>query len=293
MSDALLLRQAPIARLRDLVELGKPRLSVLVIFTAAVGVWLAPDPIDLPGTVFFLLATSGLVAAANTLNCWIEKEIDGLMHRTRKRPLPSHRLEPRTALISGLTLSAAALTSLSLTTNVLTTLLGAIALVSYVLVYTPLKRLSPWALLVGAIPGALPPLMGWTAATGSLGIPGWYLFGVLFLWQLPHFLAISIYLRDDFRRGGLRVLPLVRGNDTARRYLIGLTTALVLHSLAAQPLGLAGAAYTSVAALLGGGFLFVAATGAQRRGPEAWARRVFAYTLIYLPLLVAVLVLDR
>lgn len=293
MSDVLALRQAPIARLRDLVELGKPRLSLLVIFTAAIGVWLAPVPIDPASTVLFLIATSALVAAANTLNCWMEKEIDARMHRTCRRPLPTQRLEPKTALISGLTLSTVALTSLSLTTNTLTVALGGIALVSYVLVYTPLKRISPWALPVGAVPGALPPLMGWTAATGSLAIPGWYVFGVLFLWQLPHFLAIAIYLKDDFQRGGLRVLPLAYGDRVARRYLIGCTVALVLHSLAAQPLGLAGAAYTAVAAILGAGFLYLAATGERRLGAEAWARRIFAYTLIYLPVLVAVLVLNR
>jgi protoheme IX farnesyltransferase len=287
MSDVLALRQAPIARLRDLVELGKPRLSLLVIFTAAIGVWLAPVPIDPASTVLFLIATSALVAAANTLNCWMEKEIDARMHRTCRRPLPTQRLEPKTAL------STVALTSLSLTTNTLTVALGGVALVSYVLVYTPLKRISPWALPVGAVPGALPPLMGWTAATGSLAIPGWYVFGVLFLWQLPHFLAIAIYLKDDFQRGGLRVLPLAYGDRVARRYLIGCTVALVLHSLAAQPLGLAGAAYTAVAAILGAGFLYLAATGERRLGAEAWARRIFAYTLIYLPVLVAVLVLNR
>ena len=176
----------PVARLRDLVELGKPRLSLLVIFTAAIGVWLAPVGIGAGRTLLFLVATSALVAAANTLNCWIEVEIDGRMNRTRDRPLPTGRLEPRTALISGVTVGAAALAVMTLSTNWLTTLLGVAALGIYVLVYTPLKRITPWALFVGAVPGALPPLMGWTAATASLSLPGWLLFSILFAWQLPH-----------------------------------------------------------------------------------------------------------
>lgn len=176
-------------------------------------------------------------------------------------------------------------------TNTLTLALGATALLSYALVYTPLKRVTPWAVLVGAVPGAIPPLMGWTAATGELAAPGWFLFGILFLWQLPHFTAISLYLKEDFRRGGIRVLPLVFGNVVARRLLFLFTLALVLWSLGGQLLGLAGTVYTISAATLGLGFLVLAGSGLRRAVGSSWARRLFAYTLVYLPVLVAVLVL--
>ena len=292
MSELLVPRAASISHLRDLVELGKPRLSLLVVFTSAIGLWLSPSqPGPLP-TVVFVVSTACLVFAANTLNCWIETEIDGLMHRTRTRPLPARRLEPSTALFSGSFLSVVALSSLYLTTNPLTVLLGVVALVTYVLVYTPLKRVSPWSVLVGAVPGALPPLMGWTAATGSLAVPGWFLFGILFFWQLPHFIAISLYLKDDFLRAGIQVLPVACGERFARRQLVLSTGVLVLFSLAGTPLGIAGSFYTATACVLGAGFLWMALPGLGRSADDAWARRVFGYSLIYLPTLIAILVLN-
>ena len=229
-------------RLADLAALGKPRLSALVVFTAAMGVWCAPQPLALGATALFLLSTAGLVAAANTLNCWLERDIDGLMARTRSRPLPAGRLDPRVALAQGLLVSAVALVGLALSSNALTVLLGAAALLVYVLVYTPLKRLSPWALFVGAVPGALPPLMGYTAAADRLDAAGWFLFGILFLWQLPHFIAISLYLEDDFRRAGIRALPIVHGRRSARVWLFGCVAALLGFSLLGLPLGVAGPA---------------------------------------------------
>jgi protoheme IX farnesyltransferase len=292
MSEILISRGASIGQLRDLVELGKPRLSLLVIFTSAIGLWLAPVQPGLVPTVLFVLSTSCLVAAANTLNCWIEIEIDALMQRTQNRPLPAGRLEPRTALFSGMLLGGVALSSLYVTTNRLTVLIGALALVTYVLVYTPLKRVTPWSVLVGAVPGALPPLMGWTAATGTLAVPGWFVFGILFFWQLPHFIAISLYLREDFLRAGIQVLPVARGERFARRQLVLATTLLVSFSLAAMPLEVAGPIYTAVAALLGAVFVGLALPGLGRAADDAWARRIFAYTLIYLPVLIATLVLD-
>ncbi|MCP3981520.1 MAG: protoheme IX farnesyltransferase [bacterium] len=284
---------APLARLKDLVDLGKPRLSFLVIFTCAIGVWFAPSVPSWSSTLVILVSTSVLVAAANTLNCWIEREIDRLMHRTRDRPLPAGRLEPGVALVSGSVLSIAALTGLALSSNGLTTLLGAVALGSYVLVYTPLKRFTPWALLVGAVPGALPPLMGWTASTGSVSGPGLYLFGILFLWQLPHFAAIAIYLKDDFARGGFPVLAVAHGEPAARRFVLLSATALVLFTLAAWPLGYAGPVYFGVAGLLGLVFLGIALRPGAAADLPRWARGVFSYTLLYLPLLIATLVLDR
>jgi len=280
------------ARLGDFVELAKPRITALVLFTGAIGVWLAPGALGPLSTALFLAATALLVGSANTLNCWVERDTDARMLRTRSRPLPAGRLTPRAALLAGLAEAAVAGALLAASTNLLTVLLGALALVVYVAIYTPLKRHTWWAVIVGAVPGAIPPLMGWTAVTGSLDPPGWFLFGVLFYWQLPHFIAISLYLKEDYGRGGLRVLPLARGDATARRHLLAYTVLLVVHSLAALPLGLAGWAYLLAAALLGLGFVGVAAAGLRRDAGIPSARRAFAYSLVYLPALIAALLLD-
>ena len=279
-------------RLRDLLELGKPRITLLVLFTSAVGIWMAPGSLGWLETALFLIATSCLVASANTLNCYIERETDGLMRRTRDRPLPAGRLTARAALVAGCLEALAALAALAWSTNRLTLILGLVALVTYVLVYTPMKRASWFAVIVGAVPGAIPPLMGWTAVTGSLGTTGWILFGILFLWQLPHFIAISLYLKEDYRRGGLQVLPVAIGDAAARRHLFGYTVLLVLVSLTAPTLGLAGPLYLVTAALLGAGFLWIAGGGLRTAVAGGWARRAFRYSLIYLPLLIGVLVFD-
>lgn len=280
------------ARLAAIAELGKPRITLLVMFTVAVGLWLAPVSPRAGSAALFLAATACLVASANTLNCWLERDIDGLMQRTRSRPLPAGRLEPRVALAAGCLLGGAALPTLFWSANALTAALGAVALASYVLVYTPLKRVSWLAVLVGAVPGALPPLMGWTAATGTLAAPGWVLFGILFFWQLPHTIAIALRLKEDYRRGGLQVLPLAQGDTAARRHLFVYTVLLVLASLLAVPLGMAGPLYLAAALLLGAGFLHLAWRGLRREVEPAWAQRAFAYSLIYLPALIGALVLD-
>jgi protoheme IX farnesyltransferase len=281
-----------LTRLKDLAALGKPRLSFLVIFTTAVGVWLAPTPPAAGLTLVFLLATSALVASANTFNCWFEKEIDGLMERTCRRPLPAGRMEPRSAVVYGIVLGAAALTVMAVTSNALTVALGAVAWLSYVLVYTPLKRVTPWAVLIGALPGALPPLMGWTLATGELGLPGWFLFGILFLWQLPHFIAISLYLGQDFRRAGIRALPVVHGTRIARWYLLGFVVCLLGFSLLAYPLEIARTVYTVVATVVGLAWVGLAAAGLKGSSSNLWGRRLFGFSLLYLPVLITALVLD-
>ena len=278
------------AALRDLIDLGKPRITTMVVFTTAMGLWLAPGSIGAARTAFLLFGTALLVGSANALNCWYERETDGLMVRTRNRPLPAGRVDPWTALALGILGGVFAIPILAITINPLTALLGAIAHISYVLVYTPLKRLSPWALEVGAIPGAIPPLMGWTAATGTLSLPGWFLFGILFFWQIPHFLAIAIYLEDDYRRGGFKVFSVTRGPVTAARWLAFYTVALVAVSLLAQPLGLAGVAYTAAAAVLGVLFLEFARRGVMGRVEGAWARRTMLYSIVWLTALMLALV---
>lgn len=279
-----------IASLRDLFDLAKPRITTMVVFTTAMGLWLAPGSIGAARTALLLFGTALLVGSANTLNCWYERETDGLMIRTRNRPLPAGRLDPWTALALGIVCGVFAIPILAIAINPLTALLGAIAHATYVLVYTPMKKVSPWALEFGAIPGAIPPLMGWTAATGALSLPGWFLFGILFFWQIPHFLAIAIYLEDDYRRGGLKVFSVTRGPVTAARWLAFYTVALVAVSLLAQPLGLAGIAYTAAAALLGAGFLWFAKRGVTGPIEGAWARRTMLYSIAWLTALMLSLV---
>jgi len=292
MAEAIALRAAPMGLARDLVELGKPRVTLLVLFTTALGLWSAPGPLGIGTAIGFLASTALLVAAANALNCYVERESDGLMLRTRHRPLPAGRLAPVWALGCGLAGAALALAGLAWFANPLTVLLGAIAIFTYVLVYTPMKRISPWALYVGAVPGAIPPLLGWAAATGSLDARGWMLFGLLFLWQIPHFIAIAIYLEEDYARGGHRVLPLVHGTSTAWRHLVAGTVAVCAISLAAVPLEMAGPLYGVAATVLGGGFLAYGVLGLLRRAGGAWARKTFLYSVAYLAVLVTFLLID-
>ncbi len=197
-------RPATLSVVRDVAALAKPRLTTLVICTAAGGMWLAPGHRDAVAAVALLVGTSLVVAAANALNNFLERDSDGQMRRTRDRPLPAGRIEPWVAVAVGLGLPSIALPALALLTNGLTATLAALALFSYVVVYTPMKQRSSLALFAGAVPGAIPPLMGWTAATGRLDDGGLALFALLFCWQLPHFLAISLYLKEDYARVGSR-----------------------------------------------------------------------------------------
>lgn len=281
-----------LATLRDYVALTKPRITLMVIITAAGGMWLAPNPLPASVVAIMLLTTAMVVGAANTLNMYLERDTDGLMRRTMDRPLPDRRLEPRSALVFGVVLGVVSVPLLWLGVNPLTGLLGAIALVSYVVVYTPLKQISPSALLVGAVPGALPPLMGWTAATGEIGAPGLVLFGILFLWQIPHFIAIALFRKGDYEAAGLKVLPSVRGDRVARYHAVVYSLALLPVSLMLYPLGVAGPIYTVVAFVLGVVFAGVALQGLRASADERWAKRLFFTSLIYLTVLFATLMAD-
>lgn len=278
--------------LRDLIALTKPRITLMVIVTAAGGMYLAPG--TLPGLLVatMLLTTAAVVGAANALNCYLERDTDRLMTRTAGRPLPDQRMEPQLALVFGCLLGALSVPLLTFAINPLTGLLGAIALLSYVVVYTPMKQVSPVALLVGAIPGALPPLMGWTAVTNRLDAPGLVLFAILFFWQVPHFIAISIFRQAEYDRAGLKVLPSSRGLDYAKRQALIYTGCLFVVSLMPFPLRVAGPVYLAAALLLGGGFLAVAARGLRAGAKEAWAKQLFVTSLVYLTALFAVLMAD-
>ena len=277
--------------LLDLVSLTKPRVNVLVIATAFGGLVLAPSQPSVGAALLFLLATGVVVGSANALNCWMERDSDRHMARTRLRPLPAGRLSPTSALLFGLLLAAVSLPALALAANPLTALLGAIALVSYVCVYTPLKRRSPLAIYVGAIPGAMPPLMGWTAATGRIDAGGLSLFAILFLWQVPHWLAIATYRRSEYARAGLRALPVVKGVDVAMR--VALVFSLLLAAAAVLPvlLGVAGWIYL-VAAIALSVYFVDAAIVALRRADAKSARKLFIASLIHLSLLVLALGID-
>src|SRR5438552_3753678 len=189
----------------DLLALAKPRITALVVFTTASGLWLAPRGVPARTVVFTLVGTVLIVAAANVLNMYLERDSDALMKRTMNRPLPAGRMDPQLALRFGLALAAVSVPLLTFAVGPLPGLLASVALVSYVLLYTPLKRYTAAALLVGAVPGAIPPLIGWTAATERLDLPGVLLFAVMFLWQVPHFLAITLFRREEYARAGLVV----------------------------------------------------------------------------------------
>jgi protoheme IX farnesyltransferase len=255
--------------------------------------WLAPEQPSAPRAATVLLGTGLVVGAANVLNNYLERDVDGLMRRTRDRPLPSGRVEPGTALLLGLAMPAFALPALALAANPLTALLALVALVSYAFVYTPLKRVSTLALFVGAVPGAIPPLMGWTAATGTIDARGMALFALLFVWQLPHFLAISIYLKDDYARGGLRVFALVHGERAAKAWAVATSALLVPVAILPAALGMAGWGYGIVAGLLGVGLTAAAASGLRLPdGSVRWARNYFLSTLLYLVLVFIALFLG-
>jgi heme o synthase len=275
-------RQA-IAGLRDLVALTKPRLSGMVVSTTAAGIWLAPEQPSAARSAAVLVCTGMVVGAANVLNNYLERDVDGLMRRTWGRPLPAGRIEPATALALGIAMPVFAIPVLALAANQLTALLALVALVSYAFVYTPMKRWSTAALFVGAVPGAIPPLMGWTAATGSIDARGLALFALLFVWQLPHFLAISIYLKEDYARGGLKVFALVHGERVAKAWAVATSALLVPVGMLPAFLGMASWGSGLVAALLGVGLTLAAATGLRiPDGESRWARSFFLSTLLYL-----------
>jgi heme o synthase len=287
----------------DLFRLTKPRITVMVIVTALGGMWLAARmagaAIAWSQAVAALAGITLVVASASALNMYLEREADGLMERTRLRPLPAGRMAPRVALGFGAALGAVSLPVLFVSVNGLTALLAAISLVLYVLVYTPLKRVTPWALMIGAVPGAAPPLLGWTAATGRLDAAGIALFAVLFFWQLPHFLAIATFRRDEYTHAGIRVFPAVVGDTITRWGAVGFTLALVASSLALVALGLDGRVYVILAIALGAVFLAASARGlldlhGARASLEAipWARSVFTVSLVYLPLLIAAMMVS-
>lgn len=287
----------------SLVQLTKPGVTRLVFVTAWLGAVLAEGPLDLRLTGLALLGTVLVVASANTLNMVVEHEVDALMTRTRERPLPAGRLSREVALGFGLALGAAGLLTLGVGVNLLTTLLAAGSLATYVLVYTPMKAKSPIALYVGAVPGAMPPVLGYTGLSGELTPAAVALFAVLFAWQIPHFLAITLFRREEYRAAGLRVMSVVQGNDATRRAIQLWSLALIGVSSLPWFVGLGGTPYLVTALVSSIAFFAWSLVGARwamavgdaaalQSDTDRWARSVFFASLPYLVVLYGVLALS-
>ncbi len=278
-------------RLRDFYELGKPSITGMNVLMALGGLALAGVGADWQLVLVTAVGTAAAVASANALNMVWEREGDKHMARTASRPLPRGRLGVGESIAFGLVLGVLSIAILA-SINLVTAGLGLFAILAYVLVYTPLKRRTPLALLIGAVPGAVPPLMGWTAATGSIDLPGLTLFGILLVWQLPHFLAIALFRKQDYARAGIKTVAVVRGDRVAKAQAVAWSLALIPISFALVPLEVAGWLYGSVALVLGFGYLGYSLKGLRPSGDAAWARRYFFASLVYLPVLTLALAID-
>ncbi|HEY3444722.1 MAG TPA: heme o synthase [Myxococcales bacterium] len=291
--NALATAQARPVLVRELVALTKPRITTLNLIATAAGFGLAPAGASAWTFLATMLGTALVVGSANGLNCYLERDLDRFMVRTRNRPLPAGRLSSGTALAFCIGLALVGVPLLSFGVNPLAGLLATSALIAYVFVYTPLKQRSSVALLVGAVPGAAPPLIGWAAATGRIEAPGLALFALLFLWQVPHFLAITLYRKEDYAKAGFKILPVERGEPATRRRLALYQVATVATSLTLVPFAGAGAVYAVAAVVLGVVSLVYAARGLRAAADARWARSFFMSTNLYLTLLMAALMVDR
>ncbi|HLP76258.1 MAG TPA: heme o synthase [Candidatus Paceibacterota bacterium] len=275
-------------------DLTKARLTFLVLLTTLVGFYLGfRGPVDYV-LMFHAVFGTGLVAGgAAALNQLLEREHDAKMRRTKDRPLPSGRLQPTTVMVFGGVCACAGLLYLALAVNLTTSVIGAVSLLSYLFIYTPLKRVTWLNTAIGAIPGALPPLMGWTAARGELSGEGWVLFAILAFWQLPHFLAIAWIYRDEYAKAGFVMLPVIDpdGQRTARQ-AVSHTLGLLPISLCPFLFGLTGPVYLAGAIVFGLAFLWFAVQFA-RHLTVSRARQLFYFSIFYLPLLLTVMVLDK
>jgi len=275
-------------------ELTKPRIAFLLVLTAAAGFYLGSNGgFDAVRFANAMISIALLAFGVSTLNQYLERDIDPLMERTAKRPLPTQRLAPIEALIFGILLCVAAEVYLFVAINTLTGVLGLIVIVGYVLLYTPLKTRTSASTAIGAIPGAMPPLMGWTAAANDITLGAWAMFVTQFLWQFPHFLAIAWMYRDQYAKAGILMLPVVEpsGRITGRQIVL-FTMMLVPVSFAPFFLGFAGIIYLIAAAILGSVFLWSSISAARSKTNES-ARRLLYASVIYLPLLFLILVLDH
>ena len=278
----------------DLAELVKARLTLLVLLTTAVGFYLGSEsPINYMALFHVFFGTAAAAAGAAALNQWWERRADALMRRTRTRPIPAGRMRPLQAFILGIALSVFGVGYLAIVCNALSAALAAITIAIYILAYTPLKRASTANTAVGAIPGAIPPMIGWAAARGSIGAGAWSLFAIVFLWQLPHFFAIAWMYREDYSRAGFRMISSDdrSGERSASQSVFFCILLLVIGGLPAF-LGIANYVYLGVELLLGGMFTAVAMRFLRMRNASA-ARLLFITSIVYLPLLLGALILTK
>jgi protoheme IX farnesyltransferase len=283
-----------IALLRDYVALTKPRIISLLLLTTVAAMFVA-DPAGPPlGTIVWTMLGGYLAAGgAGAINHYLDRERDARMARTRRRPLPSGRIAPGHGLAFGIALGAIAVVQLAATVNVLAAALSLVGLLGYVLVYTAwLKPLTPQNIVIGGSAGAVPPLVGWAAATGGLDLDALWLFGVVFLWTPPHFWALALLIKDDYARTGVPMLPVVRGEPATRRQILVYSAILATATLLPWLTGLFGLAYAAAAATLGAGFIALAAA-LQSRPSRRAALRVYLASLAYLALLFSAMALDR
>ncbi len=278
----------------DLAELVKARLTLLVLVTTAVGFYLGSEsPTDYVALFHAVFGTAAAAAGAAALNQWWERRDDALMRRTRTRPIPSGRMPALQALLVGIVLSVFGIGYLAIVCNLLSAALAAITIAIYIFAYTPLKHASTANTAVGAIPGAIPPMIGWAAACGSIGAGAWSLFAIVFLWQLPHFFAIAWMYREDYSRAGFRMISSDdrSGERSASQSVFFCILLLVIAGLPSF-LGIANFVYLAIELLLGGLFIAVAMRFLRMRTPGA-ARSLFIASIVYLPLLLGALVLTK
>ena len=290
--------------LMDYIELMKPELTMLSVLSCLCGYYLATSgAFDIWRFVHTAIGTLLLGGGAGALNQYIEREYDALMKRTERRPLPAKRLNPEEVRIFGIILTAAGLLELYVFTTPLASFLGAVTFGTYIFLYTPLKRVSPLSTIVGAIPGALPPMIGWAAVRNAITADSWILFGILFCWQVPHFLSLAWMYRKDYARAGFKMLTVVDpdGRKTSRQILY-FTVSLIPASLLGTFLGLTGTASTVAALALGAMFLWLVVAFLRSAYDSAesssvrhnvCARRIFFASLLYLPILMTVMSIDK
>lgn len=281
-------------RVAAYVELTKPRITFLIVLTAAAGFGLASrGGVDYRALLISMLGIALLSSGIATINQYMERDLDALMRRTANRPLPSGKLLPWEALAFGSGLTVLAEAYLALLVNPLTALLGLTVIAGYLFAYTPLKTRTSLSTMVGAFPGAVPPLIGWAAARGTIGLEAWVLFAILFLWQFPHFLAIAWMYREDYSRAGILMLPVVEpdGRVTAQQIVV-YTVLLLPVSLLPTVLGMSGKVYLYGAIILGLAFLYSSLRAALSKSRQE-ARRLLLASVIYLPLLFILMVLDK
>jgi protoheme IX farnesyltransferase len=281
-------------RVADFCELTKPRIVLMVLITAFVGYYAGSGNVpDYAQLVEMLLGTALAAGGTLTLNQFLERDTDAMMDRTCRRPLPDGRLQPNDALWFGVALTSSGLVYLALSVNWLSALVASAITLSYLWAYTPMKRFSSLCVPVGAVPGALPPVIGWVAARGELSVDAWVLFAIMFLWQIPHTLAIACLYREDFAKAGIQFLPVIEPDgESTNRQIIVHCLALLVVGLLPTLIGLAGAIYFVVAFFLGVGFL-ASGVSLVMAPTRTGARRLLFASLIYLPVLLLVMALDR